>query len=333
MKKIDKSCVRTLWMGLCCCMFICFNHASAQEFNNSIYQTKTSATFNLKGNVTALEQNSVFPEGIPTILSVALRPEIRALDTFGNLHITFDSTGKIISSKKTGISFGKKIADPTETFYVYSNGLLMYEVNKSKDKLVDSTAYDYGRFDRINSYTVYNNRKRVLYRYTFTYNSSRQMSTIRRRNEENYPVEMIKLKYDNDGILTEQQFYDDNMKHVSTAAFNTNLDENGRSNGTLLWTDGEGNLLSGTMTVADSSGLLLEKNTIDKDRKVTNYNTYRYNEQGDLASAKLFANMENIEIEITYKYDANGNWTEKQFSLNGKIIQVTTRNIQYSIEG
>lgn len=330
MKKINKSCVRALWMGLCCCMFICFNQAAAQEFNSNIYQPKTSATFNLKGNVIALEQNSVFPEGIPAILSVAVRPDIPTLDTFSTLHMTFDSTGKITSSKQTGISFGKKIADPTETFYAYSNGLLMYEVNKSKDKLVDSTAYDYGRFDRINSYTVYNNRKRVLYRYTFTYNSSRQMSTIRRRNEDNYPVEMIKLKYDNDGILTEQQFYDDNMKHVSTAAFNTNTDEHGRSNGTLLWTDGENNLLSGTMTVADSSGLLLEKNTIDKDKKVTNYNTYRYNDHEDLDSAKLFANMENIEIAVTYKYDQAGNWIEKLLSINGKIAQTTSRIIRYN---
>lgn len=310
-------------------LLLLFLQASAQDQTALTYTAPELLSYNLNGSVSGMRQYASVAEQAAVNALVTIG--ISGLDTTRELIIKFDSSGKMLYKNETPlITDVKRDEKSTEYFYRYDHGQLITKASRQNGHLIDSVFFDYDRRNRISSYIVYDNKSRVRHKYTFTYNSLQQLITIRRKNEENFPVEMIKLKYDKEGSLTEQQFFDDNMKKIKVIAFNDHLsDSTGYYNSTILTYSETGQLASGEMKVKTADGFLLENSAIDSTKKVTHYHTLSYNEQKDIEEERLFANMENITATYKYKYDEHGNWTEKVITINDKPVIIASRTYEY----
>lgn len=310
-------------------LLLWFTRTSAQDHTPRSYNAPDLSFYHLKGPVAQVRQLVSFSDSVNIFFLSDLG--MTGFDSVKDLALQFDSTGRLVYRKETALKPGRKKEEiNTEWFYTYFNSLMSIKTTKENGRATDSTVFDYDRYKRISSYRSYDSKGRLRYKYTFTYNSRQQLTTIRRKNEENFPVEMIKLKYHSSGHLTEQQFFDDNMKKIKTVNYNSRLsDSTGFYNGSILTYSETGQLISGIIAVNTSEGLLLENSVIDSTKKVTDYRMFRYNDQNDIEEEKLFANMENVVVNYKYKYDESGNWTEKVASVNGNLTIVTTRSLEY----
>jgi len=294
----------------------------------AFYKADTSP-YHLKGNVAQVRQLASFSDNTDVLF--LSNPGLIGFEPVKELILQFDSSGNLTYSKEITIKAGKKKDEAnTESFYIYTNGLLNTKTIRENSRETDSIVFNYDRYKRVSSYLSYDSKGRSRYKYTFTYNSRQQLTTIRRKNEENFPVEMIKLRYDSNGHLAEQQFFDDNMRKVRVIDYDNHpSDSAGLYNKSILAYNESGRLISGEITINTQRGLLLEKSIIDSAKKVIDYRVFRYNDHDDIEEEKLFANMEDIKVNYKYTYDENGNWTEKVVSVNDSIAGIITRTIEY----
>jgi len=307
-------------------LLIFFTRTSAQDYTPLSYTIPDLSFYNLKGTVAEVRLQTSVSVGTDMTLPGTL--EAAGIDSFKELILKFDSTGKLWYKKEMATTAKKE--ETTEYFYNYLHNLPVSRIIRKNNKVTDSITYDYDRRKRISSYLAYDGRGRISYKYTFTYNSRQQLITIRRKNEENFPVEMIKIKYDEEGRLSEQQFFDDNMKKMKVIDFNSHRDDStGFYNRTILTYNDTGQLVSGIMTVNTAAELMLEQSIVDGNKKVTDYRTYRYTGQNNIEEEKIFADMENTVIIYKYKYDEYGNWIEKVAMVNDNPAIITSRNIIY----
>jgi hypothetical protein len=74
-----------------------------------------------------------------------------------------------------------------------------------------------------------------------------------------------------------------------------------------------------------------QKMEVNASGKISHTQTFAYTAEGHVASEETSYSVDPDKIVMSYKYtvDKNGNWTEKQEYMDGKLISVTKRKLTY----
>ena len=100
----------------------------------------------------------------------------------------------------------------------------------------------------------------------------------------------------------------------------------------IRYYDHEGNLLQKVESKFNKQHLAVNTRTYDKDNKLLNTTTKKYNAKGDCvklqAETKLPKKQKNVAT-YEYKYDAQGNWISKTTFINGEPRQIIERTFTY----
>jgi hypothetical protein len=303
--------------------------SNAQAIDSLFFKTKVGSDFNIKGPVQSME---LYAEILPAALQTNTELNtltLPGMELYSVAQYQFDSLGRLIFARTTPLNLNKKKPEETATYYSPIDRRLSSIVNKIGEKTMDSIVFEYGRYQRLSGYTAYNSRKKLSHRVAYSYNSNQQVTAIRKRTIEEYPLETIKLYYDAEGMLTTEQYYDEDMNHLYSVQYNLHTDSDYSSNETILKKDAADKLTEGIMQARNEYGKISEKSTIDSQRRVTSYTRYKYNEWGDLDWASYSDSVTNVEINIEYKYDDYKNWTEKRIKTGSRLAQISTRKINY----
>ena len=69
-----------------------------------------------------------------------------------------------------------------------------------------------------------------------------------------------------------------------------------------------------------------------RDCVVAHYRVMTYNRRGDVVQCRRFSPDDLLEERVRYRYtyDAEGNWTARDYILNGKLRYTVTRQIRYA---
>jgi hypothetical protein len=100
----------------------------------------------------------------------------------------------------------------------------------------------------------------------------------------------------------------------------------------MRYYDAQGNLLQRVESKFNKQHLAERNRTYDKDNKLVNITTKKYNSQGDCiklqAENKLPQKQKNVAT-YEYKYDNRGNWIAKTTFINGEPRQIIERTLSY----
>jgi hypothetical protein len=219
-----------------------------------------------------------------------------------------------------------KMAEQVRTFF-YDKNKLVAVSDFEGGKKTDSVQFHYRKKGQMDYYKYYNSKGDVQYTVDYVYKSGHVFS-MRKKNEQQMPVATIKYKYKDD-VLVETQHFDGQSHKLETRKYSLQTAEDGKVNDSYSVLDEKDNMKEGLLLVKDTLGRLLERNVIDGDRKVTEYNGYQYDTKGNPETEKIFNSLQELTIENRYTYDDAGNWTRKNIFHNGILTAVVTREIKY----
>lgn len=241
--------------------------------------------------------------------------------------MTFDSSGNVplIQSREPDERKRKELKEKMQLFYYQGKQLIAYS-NKEEDK-TDSVAFHYRKNGQIDHYRVFGNKQELLYKMTYVYKNGK-LNTQRKNDQGNMPVAMVKYKYKG-GQLMETQHFDDQYRLTETQRYSNQLMNDNQRNESRSVTGPDGQMKSGLSLVKDGQGNILEQNTINGNREVTEYRSFIYDKQNQPVTEKIFSALQEATITNRYVYDDKGNWTKKEVFYNGQLRSVYLRALQY----
>ena len=137
----------------------------------------------------------------------------------------------------------------------------------------------------------------------------------------NYQVDI------NGKVLKEETYHANQLESTIAYTYNKQGDPV-----EMRYYDAQGNLLQRVESKFNKQHLAERNRTYDKDNKLVNITTKKYNSQGDCiklqAENKLPQKQKNIAT-YEYKYDNRGNWIAKTTFINGEPRQIIERTLSY----
>lgn len=241
----------------------------------------------------------------------------------------FDTSGVLLKASTRELQRKKEELHTVQYTYSKPGKRLQGIGNYDKDRLTDSAALRYNKSGQLLQYIATDGKGKPAFRVTYTYDRKKQLTIIRKLNEDDFPVEMIKYKYAASGLLTETQHFDRNFRQVATKRYSIKRDKDGILNMSSASYNDLNALMDGYTQVKDASGHVTEESQVDKDRRVTEYKGYEYNEQGDVVAEKVIGAAREEHRVYRYRYDDHNNWTSREVYINDLLETVEERSLAY----
>lgn len=313
-------------------LFLCFFSASfsfADEYDLLPVQ-QNRKLLKLNGDVSFMKEQKWILKNDSAIYSTT--SSLNVDDKFIMLRseeASFDNIGNILNLKTSTQKDEKqdKMKDSIRYFY-YDKNRVIAIVNKSEGKMLDSIEFHYLRKGLLDYYRLFGANGKVQYKITYVY-KNKKVFTIRKKNDENLSISMIKFKYKEDK-LSECQFYDDQFKLIEIRRFASRSNIEGNKDESYSVTDAAGIMKGGLTMTRDKSGNVLEQSAIDGERTVSEYDSYKYDGRGNRTEAKIFSATQEIHFEYRYTYDTNNNWVKKEVFANDLLTSIVTRDYTYN---
>jgi hypothetical protein len=302
--------------------------AFCQQFDKPLPEEHRTVLL-LKGPVTKLIEHTIIPpkdssyyidrQDFATEQWLTESRKEWNFDTQGNLqHATVEVFNPM---RNTRIS-------STERKLSYHKGKLNTVVQFNGNDRGDSVIFHYKRNGLPEYYKLFNNKNKLQYTVTYTYNGSRQLTMARKKDEGNMPVAMIKYRYDNK-TLKQTQYFDNQFRHTETH----NYSHKEEADGTILESTAvvlPGNVMkNGISVVKDKKGNTLERSIINNNREVTDYRKYVYDTWGNQTEEQYFQPQKTV-LRTVYTYDQQNNWIRKAIYTNDWLDKVVLRTLTYA---
>lgn len=304
--------------------------AGAQDLE-SLGLAKDRTYFQLKGNpVMVLTRTIKPPQNAMIVLSKEAVPTGPSFVLLKEEQLQFDTATGLLRSSVTKEVQKKKTEQVTANYwYKKPDGRFTARSNYKENRLEDSAFLKYNKSGQLLQYVSYDNKGKTIFRVTYTYDRKKQLTIIRKLNEDDFPVAMIKYKYAASGLLTETQHFDKNFRQVATKKYSIKREQDGTVNLSSATYNDLNALQEGLTQVKDAKGNLLEESQVDQDRRISEYHGYEYNEHGDLAAEKTISETIEQYMVYHYRYDDKNNWTSRETYKNEELQSVDERTITY----
>lgn len=312
-------------------LLLCITACAGAQDLESLGQARDRAYFQLRGNPVALLTKTLKPPKDSTIAlsdaALATGPSWIALK---EEQLQFDSlSGLLLHSTTKEIQKKKEEETSVHYWYRQRENRLVAQSSYTGSRLSDSATLKYNKAGLLLQYISYDNRGRTTFRVTYTYDRKKQLTIIRKLNEDDFPVAMIKYKYASGGLLTETQHFDKNFRQVATKKYSIKREKDGGANLSSATYNDLNALMEGYTQVKDSSGHLLEESQVDQDRHISEYRGYEYNTQGDPVAEKIISATIEQHLVYRYRYDDKNNWISREIYNNEQLQSVEQRTITY----
>lgn len=290
---------------------------------------KRRSFYGLKGAVKSITEQKWIPARDSTIyISV---PAINVDNSYAlerSEELTFGDNGNIQKQiiKESEGRKKNKMKEQVRLFFYDKNRLVAIS-DTEEGKKTDSVQFHYRKKGQMDYYKFFNNKGDVLYSVDFVYKNGLVFS-MRKKDDKRMPASTIKYKY-KDNVLVETRHFDGQAHKLETRKYSLQATEDGKINDSYSVLDERGNMKEGLLLVKDTAGRLLERNVINDERKVTEYNSYQYDTNGNPETEKVFNSIQELTIENRYTYDEAGNWLRKNIFYNGILNAVVIREITY----
>lgn len=301
----------------------------AQPYEQLPFQ-KDKKYENLKAKVVAVTERTYVPSKDSVLLQGAtvIRPDATwTLEHSEELQL--DSMGRILHITVSDLEDRKKNRMKISGHnYFYQKGRMIAQTDTEGKERKDSIAFHYKRSGQLEYYTAFNSKNNVLHKVTYAYDRDGRIITVRKKNEDNYPVAMIKHKYN--GIqLQESQYFDQDFKQTESRRYSSKKSEDGRVNISYVVMNMDGSIKEGMSWVKDADSNILEQSTINSERKVTDYRHFKYDEQGEQTEERVFSASQELTISGKFVYDEKGNWIRKEVYHNDRLQSLVERTLTY----
>ncbi len=243
--------------------------------------------------------------------------------------LQFDTSGVLLQQTSREIQRKKEEQHTQRYWYTKADRRLLSFSNYDKDRLADSAALRYNKGGLLLQYIATDARGKPAFRVTYTYDRKKQLTIIRKLNDDDFPVEMIKYKYAASGLLTETQHFDRNFRQVATKRYSIKREKDGTLNLSSATYNDLNALMDGYTQVKDTAGHVTEESQVDKDRRITEYKGYEYNEKGDVVAEKVISATREEHRTYRYRYDDRNNWTSRETYVNDVLEVVDERSLTY----
>ncbi len=308
--------------------FLC----KAEDYDKLPFQ-KDRKYYRLKGAVVHISEKKWVPSKDSVIFNTAAA--IMPDNSYTLEHAeetTFDTSGAILTLSISELEDRKKDKmKTTKRYFFYRKNLLAGVSNMEEDKRADSVMFQYRKNGLVEHYALFNDKDKLVYKVTYVYKDDR-IFTVRKNNEENFPVSMIKYKYNKDQLM-ETQHFNDQYQLVEIRRYSMKHMQDGTTSDSYVIMDDKGNIKEGLALIKDKEDRVLERSVVNDKREVTEYNRYTYDEHGYPVEEKIFSMLGEVVIVNKYKYDEQGNWIKKEVYHNNLLQAVVLRDIQYASVG
>ncbi len=313
--------------GLSLCLSVLYLPVMAQEYGQ-LPQQCDRRFYGLNGAVIRVEEKQWQPPLAALLYSTttAFTPD-SSYRLSSSREMVFDTAGRVLSLHLTEQDEKKKnTLQESNSYFYYRKVQLAAFSRKEKDKM-DSVAFHYRKNGQMDYYSVFKDKGELQYKMTYVYKRGK-VATLRKNDKGNMPVAMTKYKYTGDQLL-ETQHFDDQYRLAETRRYSAKQTKEGLLNESYSVTGPDGKMKSGASVVKDKQGMILEQNTINANREVTEYQSFAYNDQSQPVTEKVFSALEEATITNRYQYDDKGNWIKKEVFYNGALRSVFLRQLQY----
>ena len=140
-------------------------------------------------------------------------------------------------------------------------------------------------------------------------------------------MKMIRYDYRNDSLVA-ARIYDHQMRYTSRQEYQTERQSDGNYLKMHFQFDHPDTCSGMQSVLLDQQGRELERTIADGERRVVEYTTLTYNDDGLLASLVSFSD---VKTEQTFRYtiDSLGNWTERWVFEDTSLVSFSRREFQY----
>ncbi|MCP9611133.1 hypothetical protein [Coprobacter tertius] len=194
--------------------------------------------------------------------------------------------------------------------------------------LVTRVVYSYDNSGNCIQVNVYRGAFYPKSQITYKYNAQNAPVEITKYNSFNFPVEKEELIYDNKGYNTLKRFFDgrNKLKYTITLQYDS------AGHVTSYTRTGKNNEITETYNASlDSVGNINNSETKQFAPGGTIDTVTKYDRYGNPVSITI-TDPNNISPAISligYRYDKQGNWTQKQITEKGIVTSQATRTIDY----
>ena len=311
------------------CLLLLTLSASAQDFDE-IPMGIAKNNYQFNGNVQSVIQHTYAPAKDALIYMGDKKWERDAGWTkMETKELVIDSSGHVlqlkaavlVDSKKAGISNSK-------TQMHYAKEKLVAIVQWQEEKRIDSIRLHYKRVGPLDNYTVYNHKHKIQYKVTYAYDRNGRVITVRKKDESNYPVAMVKYKYSQNKLI-EKQYFNRDFIHTDSRRYSDSKVSDSLYNSSFVLMDNTGKIKTGMTFVKDKDGAILEQSTLNSERQVTDYRKYQYDSRKEMAEASIFSTTLQQNIVNKISYDEQGNWTRKEVYHDDILFNLVERSLIY----
>lgn len=311
-------------------LLLCYTYVNfAQQYDQLPFQ-KNDKYENLKGKVDAVSERTYVPAKDSVILQGAT--DIGPDGTWTLEHseeVQLDSMGRVLHITISDLEDRKKNKMKISGHnYFYQKGRIMAQTDIDGKERKDSIAFHYKRSGQLEHYIAFSSRNSVQYKVTYAYDRDGKIITVRQKNEDNYPVAMIKHKY-NGSQLQESQYFDQDFKQTATKRYSSKKSEEGKVNLSYVIMNMDGSIKEGMSWVKDAAGNTLEQSTINSERQVTDYRHFKYDGQGEQTEERIFSASQELTISVKLAYDEKGNWISKEVYHSDRLQSLVERMLTY----
>ena len=213
--------------------------------------------------------------------------------------------------------------------YLYWDGATVRAISRyENDRRLDSIRYEYDRKGLLRRTFSYDQKDRAIANQLFSYNGKEQLISILKKGEGNKLEGMIRYDYRNDSLVA-ARIYDHQMRYTSREEFQTERQSDGNYLKMHFQFDHPDTCSGMQSALLDQQGRELERTIADGERRVVEYTTLTYNDDGLLASLVSFSD---VKTEQTFRYtiDSLGNWTERRVFEDTSLVSFSKREFLYS---
>jgi hypothetical protein len=310
---------------------LCIAYGAGAQDLESLGLAKDRTYFQLKGNpVTVVTRTIKPPKDAMIVLSKEAVPTGPSFVLLKEEQLQFDTAAGLLQRSVIKEIQRKKEEQVTVNYwYKRQDRRFIAQSNYKENKLEDSAFLKYNKSGQLLQYISYNNKGKTIFRVTYTYDRKKQLTIIRKLNEDDFPVAMVKYKYAASGLLTETQHFDKNFRQVATKKYSVKREQDGSVNLSSATYNDLNTLQEGLTQVKDAEGRLVEESQVDQDRRISEYHGYEYNEHGDLAGEKTISETIEQHMVYRYRYDNKNNWTSRETYKNEELQSVEERTLTY----
>lgn len=312
-------------------LFLCIAVGATAQDLESIGLAKDRTHFQLRAKpVTVITKTLKPPKDSMVLLSDAPLATGPAWTVIKEEQLKFDSlSGMLQQQNVKELQKKKETSRTTSYWYKQPEARVMAQSSYADNRLEDSAVLKYNRSGLLLQYISYNNKAQMAFRVTYTYDRKKQLTIIRKLNEDDFPVAMIKYKYSSTGLLTETQHFDKNFRQVASKKYSIKREKDGSVNLSAATYNDLNALQEGYTQVKDTAGHVLEESQVDKDRHISEYHGYEYNVQGDPVAEKTISATIEQHLVYRYRYDEQKNWISREIYNNEQLQSVEERSISY----